>query len=185
METELGIGNRGKLAAGGEESILDDQKRLVIHGTAGDEEQIPPSGHEILILPKNSAQAAFSAVALHGVADSGDRGDHAHSPGEVSGVFAGKPPSGENPAVNPATLFANTAKIALAANVLLRAKTHGASADAIGGKAQTTVKRLRPLARRAARTLRPPVVALRARNPILRARFKRCGRKVGCMKLAD
>ena len=36
---------------------------------------------------------------------------------------------------------------------------------------QTCVKRLRPLARRAARTLRPPFVALRARKPILRARF--------------
>src|SRR5881227_2486261 len=30
-------------------------------------------------------------------------------------------------------------------------------------------------------TLRPPGVALRARKPILRARFLRCGRNVGCI----
>ena len=47
-----------------------------------------------------------------------------------------------------------------------------------GGPAgrQTTVRRLRPLARRAESTLRPPRVELRARNPILRARFFLCGR---------
>ena len=31
------------------------------------------------------------------------------------------------------------------------------------------------------RELAHPLVALRARKPILRARFLRCGRKVGCM----
>ncbi len=46
---------------------------------------------------------------------------------------------------------------------------------------QTTVSRLRPLRRRERMTLRPPVVAMRARKPILRARFLRCGRNVGCM----
>jgi hypothetical protein len=46
---------------------------------------------------------------------------------------------------------------------------------------QATVSRLRPLRRREARTLRPPRVAMRARNPIRRTRFLRCGRKVGCM----
>lgn len=47
-----------------------------------------------------------------------------------------------------------------------------------GGPAgrQTTVRRLRPLARRAASTLRPPRVDLRARYPIWRARFFLCGR---------
>src|ERR1035438_10202173 len=35
--------------------------------------------------------------------------------------------------------------------------------------------------KRAASTLRPPRVDLRARYPIFRARFLRCGRKVGCM----
>src|SRR6478609_6100005 len=48
---------------------------------------------------------------------------------------------------------------------------------------QTTVRRLRPFLRRAARTLRPPRVALRARKPILRARFLRCGRNVGFIDL--
>lgn len=41
---------------------------------------------------------------------------------------------------------------------------------------QTTVRRLRPLRRREASTLRPPRVAIRARNPILRTRFFLCGR---------
>ena len=36
---------------------------------------------------------------------------------------------------------------------------------------QITVKRLRPFARLLARTLRPPLVAILARNPYLRARF--------------
>jgi hypothetical protein len=49
---------------------------------------------------------------------------------------------------------------------------------------QTTVRRLRPLRRREASTLRPPEVALRARKPILRARFLRWGRNVGCMIVA-
>ena len=46
---------------------------------------------------------------------------------------------------------------------------------------QTTVRRLRPVRRRLARTLRPDLVDLRARKPIWRARFLRCGRNVGCM----
>ena len=53
-----------------------------------------------------------------------------------------------------------------------------ASAGGGGGPAerQTTVRRLRPLRRREASTLRPPRVDMRARNPILRTRFFLCGR---------
>src|SRR5690606_6401869 len=80
-----------------------------------------------------------------------------------------------------AAFLAHPAKFARAPQVLLRAKTHGRNAGRTEIATQTTVRRLRPLARRAARTLRPLFVALRARKPIWRARFLRCGRKVGCM----
>jgi len=46
------------------------------------------------------------------------------------------------------------------------------AASACGGRnGRQTVRRARPLARRAARTLRPPTVFIRARNPWVRARF--------------
>jgi len=47
-------------------------------------------------------------------------------------------------------------------------------ADAAAGgwrNGRQTVRRARPLARRAARTLRPPTVFIRARNPCVRARL--------------
>jgi hypothetical protein len=50
--------------------------------------------------------------------------------------------------------------------MLLGTETHGAKRVrdvATRSRNQTTVRRLRPLRRRAARTLRPPLVALRAR----------------------
>lgn len=47
-----------------------------------------------------------------------------------------------------------------------------ADAAAGGGRnGRQTVRRTRPLARRAARTLRPPTVFIRARNPCVRARL--------------
>ena len=46
---------------------------------------------------------------------------------------------------------------------------------------QTTVRRLRPLRRRARMTLRPPLVAMRARNPCWRLRVRLEGWKVRFM----
>lgn len=65
-----------------------------------------------------------------------------------------------------ATLFSRTAR--KNALVLRRAR------QSVGGRKpairRQTAKRLRPLARRRAKTLRPSVVAMRARNPCVRAR---------------
>ena len=59
-----------------------------------------------------------------------------------------------------------------------RCAVRAAPVEDEGGAAgrQTTVRRLRPLRRREASTLRPPRVAIRARNPILRTRFFLLGR---------
>ena len=53
-----------------------------------------------------------------------------------------------------------------------RAPQPMADAAANGSRnGRQTVRRARPLARRAARTLRPPTVFIRARNPCVRARL--------------
>ena len=66
-------------------------------------------------------------------------------------------------------LLGFTTLACLAAQVLLRAETHesvagrNVAAARGSGRTQTTVRRLRPLRRRARMTLRPPLVAIRAR----------------------
>lgn len=120
--------------------------------------------------------------------------------GGVFGVRRGVGPArgvekDEGAGLEAAAGGADVVEISLAAQVLFWTEAHGWLANkkaatrevaaenlkGVGPGPQTTVRRLRPLARRAARTLRPPVVALRARKPILRARFFLCGRKVGSM----
>lgn len=154
------------------------------------------------MLAKDGAHTAFGAVALHGFADCCSGGDDADTRAPDRNCGRGKncviecrrwfrrdnggapvPPKGEGATVLTATFLTGIAKIALPAQMLLGTKSHGAGESAVVDECrnQTTVKRLRPLRRRLARTLRPLTVDLRARKPILRARFRRCGRNVGCM----
>ncbi len=77
-----------------------------------------------------SANTPPTALKLLGVevgafGDCFARGDHTDTAKAVGGIFPGQPPKREKTAMDTAALFANKTKIALAANVLLRAKTHG------------------------------------------------------------
>ncbi len=74
---------------------------------------------------KDFPKAAFGAVAVNSITDGFGRGDDTEASGVIGRVFAEEPPKREKTALDSAALFADVAKIALAANVLLRAKTHG------------------------------------------------------------
>ena len=74
---------------------------------------------------KNLAHPAFSSIAEDGIADGFSGSDDADSASVISRVVSREPPKREKTAMDTAALFANKTKIALAANVLLRAKTHG------------------------------------------------------------
>ena len=96
---------------------------------AGDEHQVTTRRHEVLVLAKRLSEAAFGAVAADGVADGSGRGNDtdARQVGCYREVWRGVavlPPNGERAAIDTATVFADDADVALAAQVLLRAETH-------------------------------------------------------------
>ena len=83
--------------------------------------------------------------------------------------------------IDSTSLLSNRLEITIPSQMLVRIETH--SYPLFGfERYQTTVRRFRPFFRRLAMTWRPPRVDIRARNPILRARFFLCGRNVGCME---
>lgn len=141
-----------------------------------------------LVQSEQGAHSALRAIPLDGISNRYPGSDHTHPRTRRDRLvrlgIATQGPKHEGAAIMAAPSFANGFEVRLAPQTLLGAKTHGAEAFAsskTGGRAQTTVRRLRPLRRRFLSTLRPPLVAMRARKPILRARFLRCGRKVGRM----
>lgn len=78
--------------------------------------------------PKDFAKAALGAITADGVSDGG-RGSDERGATNVRGSLlvvgvAAETPEGESAAVVAATAFADRPKIALAADVLLRAKSH-------------------------------------------------------------
>ena len=82
------------------------------------------------MVAKRFTEAAFGAVAADGVAHGGGRRNDADAGqvgcgGEIRDGVAAFPPHGEGAAIDATTLFADDADIALAAQVLLRAETHG------------------------------------------------------------
>ena len=120
-------------------SQFDD--RHVLGGGAGDEHQVATGRHEVLVLAKGFAEAALGAVAAHSVADGGGGRDDANArragwDGEIGGGVAAFPPDGEGAAIQAAAVFADDADVALAAQVLLRAETHGGVARRalVGGR---------------------------------------------------
>lgn len=117
--------SESELGAEGNEAFLDNGERLPGHAVAGDEQQIGARWHEFLMSAENLAQATLGSIAQDRIADSGDGRDDSDSTKTVGGSPTREPPKREKTAVNPAALFANQTKIALAANMLLRAKTHG------------------------------------------------------------
>ena len=101
-------------------------------GGAGDQHEIAAGRDELLLVAENFAEAAFRAIAEHGVADGSGRGHDADAGNRPRGRGGGRgvgvataPPHREGAAVDAAALFADGANIALAAQVLLRAETHG------------------------------------------------------------
>lgn len=173
------------MAAGIGELPLDLAKFKPIERAAGDEKEIVAGRDQLLMPAKNLAEPAFGAGPLDGVAHRGDRSHHAQ-PGGCGRVFglAADMLKHKRSAVEAAPLGPDPLEIKLAPEALVGAKVHGEGPTSPPCRTtgdQTTVSRLRPLRRRDLRTLRPPRVAMRARKPILRARFLRCGRKVGFM----
>ncbi len=161
------------------------------------------------MLPENLPEPPPRAVATGRTAHRSRRGNHTN-PGEVAvrrdrrGGRTPFPPDREGPAFQPPALLANGTDFIRPPQMLFRAKTHAKKNGGqfsgerlawtivpglrsihvhppFGRSNQTTVNRLRPLRRRDLMTLRPLAVAIRARYPILRARFLRCGRNVGFM----
>jgi len=163
------------MTAGFDKFLLQFRIRPPVHGGPGGDKQIDPRGKLLLVLAEHLAEAAFGPVAQNGPSDGRRRGGRANAGFGRSCLRAPQAPNGEGAAVPAHALFADGADVALAAQVLLRAESHGRRRN------QATVNRLRPLRRRAASALRPPRVAMRARNPMRRTRFLRCGRKVGFM----
>ncbi len=114
------------------------------------------SGNETGRKPKRLTHYALCAITVHGVMKTLLGNDNA---GLTAGVGLAHHPCGHETPFKDATRIENRL-------VFRTGKPRGHRLYP-----QTCVRRLRPLARRAARTLRPPFVALRARKPILRARL--------------
>src|SRR5690606_14275804 len=106
-------------------------------------------------------QAPAHAVAHHGLADlAAHHAAHADLP--VPGLAPTK------------TEVLATTGLPLA-KPLERAVPRERPQDRVGVQRSDTESRLRPLARRRLMTLRPPGVAIRARNPCVLARLRRLG----------
>jgi hypothetical protein len=173
-ESSIVRGSRRQFAAGVDKTLSRLGKINPEERGSGGKNEIYRGRDQMLVSPVELAEATLGASPVHRVADRCPGGDHAHTGG--SGGFTWQPAAPrelKDPAIDATALLTNGAKITVAPQALPGAETHD----------QTTVRRLRPLRRREAMTLRPPRVALRARKPILRARFLRCGRNVGFIDL--
>ena len=97
-----------------------------MHGGAGDQKKITMGGQAALMSAKEFAETAFGAVAVNGVTHRGSGGDHAgaRADAERSG-WVGEPPNCESAGVKATALSSDSSNFVLAAEVLLRAKTHG------------------------------------------------------------
>ena len=138
---------------------------------AGDEQKVTTRGDVVLLMAEDLPKPALGPVALGGRTDGRGRSDHTDPrtiPGDC-GIVPAFPPNRKDPAINAPALLADGADVTLPAQVLLSAESHvnrvleptrGRRMTTVG---QTTVRRLRPLRRRALMTLRPPFVAIRAR----------------------
>lgn len=162
-------GGRRNLGAGQQEVFLELRERPLGHGGAGNQEIVALCRQLFLVGAKQFSKPAFGAVAVDGIAHGGRGGDDAGTwqrarCERIGG--RGSPPSSKGSGVKTTPLGPDNTNFVLAAEMLLRAKTHGprrCRARPEAARTQTTVRRLRPLRRRARMTLRPPGVAIRAR----------------------
>lgn len=76
----VGSDMRGRryFLAGGDEFLFQLGEFYPAGGGPGDAHQIQTGGEFFLMMAKYFAQAALRAIAVHRVADRGDRGHHAH-----------------------------------------------------------------------------------------------------------
>jgi hypothetical protein len=108
----------------------------------------------LLLLAKNFAQAAFSAIALDGVADCGSRGDHSDARPDSGRAFFGVlrqrghrsfeglsertpiKPKDKAAAIEAAAFFPRIAEIMLPPHMLLGAETHDAMKKRVSNNGQ-------------------------------------------------
>jgi hypothetical protein len=105
------------LGAGVGEFSRELRDGQVLGGGAGDEHQVTTRRHEVLVLAKRLAEAAFGAVAADGVADGSGRGDDTDARQvqcdcEVKRNVSVLPPHSEGAAIDTTTLFADDADVA-------------------------------------------------------------------------
>lgn len=112
------------------ESFFQFHERPLVDGGAGDQQKIALRGETVLMSAKKFAETAFGAIAMDGVADGGGGGDHAGA-GSDDGDFrrAREPPDREGARVETTAFSPDSTNFVLAAEVLLRAKTHGPRRD--------------------------------------------------------
>lgn len=138
-----------------EESLFNLGEFHGQHRDAGGEDEIGAGREKRLVPTIEGAEATLGAIAFDGATDGGARSDHSEAGRSVGGFRRTKAKrKKKSAAVDAAALFPDGAKIVVAPQALPGAQAH---------RGQTTVRRLRPLRRRLASTLRPPRVALRAR----------------------
>ena len=122
-------GGASNLSAGIDKKFLQFRERPLIDGGAGNDREIAMGGEEGLMLAEKFAQAALGAVAQDRVADRRGGRDDANAGqwkrGSALGDGAGSPPEGEGAGVETTALGAHDANVVLAAEMLLRAETHG------------------------------------------------------------
>lgn len=117
------MGRRGELAAGLDEALRGLGEIEFEQGRAGGEHEVEAGGHELLVPAVDLAEAALGAGALHGVADGGPGGDHAHAGGGGGVRFGpGAPDEQERAAIGAAAVLAGGAEVAVALHALRGAK---------------------------------------------------------------
>ena len=146
-----------------------------------DQDNVHIPSKEMLVGPENLAHPPPHPIPDHGRTRPFRRDDAQTGPIErVTLLRTDHHLKQKDAAWNATSPFLDCLEITIPPQMLARTKTQ--ICPIFGHKPdQTTVNRLRPLRRRLAMTWRPPRVDMRARNPILRARFLLWGRKVGCM----
>lgn len=138
-------------------------------------------GQGILMKAKGLAHETLSAVASDGIAH--PFGSH-HSEQSERGTIMGRSfaqVQQKGAAIPTPSVGAHRRELRRAPDVLRMLKPHGTGPRQRFYKA----RRLRPRARRARRTDRPPRVELRARKPSLWTRLSLEGRYVGCMTVNE
>lgn len=144
-------------------------------GGAGDDDHIAGGAEIMLVEAEDLAQTPADAIADDGLADlAGD--SHAKARGGALLLVAGEEKNNQQGSASTAPLLEDTIKL-FARSQPMVGRERETPVQGFDQRSET-VRRWRPLARRRARTLRPLLVAMRARNPCFLARRRLFGWKV-------